>query len=256
MAPALLRQSRTCAITLALREETCPKRTSEWPPTLLVSADTTTSAPVPAAAGRVATSWCCRRRRAHWRRARGRHAFDVGQVESRVRWRLDPDQAVTRHISLLQRGGGDGVDQHAKAGEELLRQGAGDVIAVGWKQHPVATFQLRIEDRSHGGHAGREDDCFCVLECRQRLFERVPGRVGPASVLVRPGGITRQVVDAGGDDRRGKADRRACTRLRRDATRTRTASRGRWRAYGVGTCRGTSTSSDAIRATSAEAGAD
>jgi len=32
------------------RGEHAQKRTSEWPPTLLVSADTTTSAPVPAAA--------------------------------------------------------------------------------------------------------------------------------------------------------------------------------------------------------------
>jgi hypothetical protein len=132
------------------------------------------------------------------------HRCDVGEVQSGIRWRLDPDEPIAfeRHAGDVR--GRACLEAHAERREEFFRERTRRVVAVRRQQRAISLTQRRVEDRGDRRHAGWQRHDFGVFEFGERAFEGGPSRVGPAAVLVVARGFAGQPVSAGRHDRRRK----------------------------------------------------
>ena len=144
-------------------------------------------------------------------RAGGMHPrgerLDVADVEAGVARCLDPDQLDAAEIGARHRRRRHQPHRHAPARQVGLRIRAGREVAVVGHDDGVARLH---EGRQHGGGGGDargESQRRSGLELLDDAFERRPGRVVEAAVLVLDAFLVARQMEGAGEHRAGEEGR-------------------------------------------------
>ena len=137
---------------------------------------------------------------------------DVGDVERRVRGRLDPRERRARARGHDRVGvGGDEPHLDPARRQPVAGDAAHPRVAVLHDDEDVAAAQRRLEHRADRRHPGGEQHRLPAVELADRLLDAGPGRVAVAPVAVRRGVLGALQVERRGEHR-ARRERRALVR--------------------------------------------
>ncbi len=125
---------------------------------------------------------------------------NIADVEPRIRRRLDPHQPKSGEILAVEVRRWARLYGDAIGCEVAVSQSTRGVIGVRGQKDAIARLGQAAKDRRLRRHPGRKNNGLGVFQNRKRVFERAPGGVAPARILIWPRRVAGKEENTRGHD--------------------------------------------------------